>query len=192
MDMIETIKIMLDALENHTAIKHPQQIHYRDRAIEAGRQAVLKGHDMDKPEWQGLKPEEIEKLAKWADEHGHGPFHTDFAFAIDRLLRGKNLRRGEISQEPVAILNHAHGVHVFRNVKLNELPDGEYAVYTHPYTRQPKQKPLTDEQAIDAQRYRLLRRGQYWSVIDGMGDVLRADELDAAIDAAIKLFHGIK
>ncbi len=94
------------------------------------RQAIAEGHDMDKPEWQGLKPEEIEKLAKWADEHGHGPFHTDFAFAIDRLLRGKNLRRGEISQEPVAILNHAHGVHVFRNVKLNGLPDGEYAVYT--------------------------------------------------------------
>ena len=40
MNMIETIKIMLDALENHTAIKHPQQIHYRDRAIEAGRQAI--------------------------------------------------------------------------------------------------------------------------------------------------------
>jgi len=108
-------------------------------------QAIAEGHDMDKPEWQGLKPEEIEKLAKWADEHGHGPFHTDFAFAIDRLLRGKNLRRGEISQEPVAILNHAHGVHVFRNVKLNGLPDGEYAVYTHP---QPKREwvGLTDEQ----------------------------------------------
>ena len=40
MNMIETIKIMLDALENHTGIKHPQQIHYRDRAIEAGRQAI--------------------------------------------------------------------------------------------------------------------------------------------------------
>lgn len=40
MNMIETIKLMLDALENHTAIKHPQQIHYRDRAIEAGRQAI--------------------------------------------------------------------------------------------------------------------------------------------------------
>lgn len=37
---IETIKIMLDALENHTAIKHPQQAYYRDRALEAGRQAI--------------------------------------------------------------------------------------------------------------------------------------------------------
>lgn len=74
-------------------------------------------------------------------------------------------------------------------------------LYTHPPVPQghePKRnvatprEPLTDEQAIDAQRYRLLRRGQYWSVIDGVGDVLRTDELDIAIDAAIKLFHGIK
>ncbi|MCA8195432.1 hypothetical protein [Burkholderia vietnamiensis] len=36
----------------------------------------------------------------------------------------------------------------------------------------------------DAERYRLLRRGQIWSVINGIGDTLRADELDAAIDAA--------
>jgi hypothetical protein len=37
----------------------------------------------------------------------------------------------------------------------------------------------------DAARYRLLRRGQKWSVVDGIGTVLRADELDAAIDAAL-------
>lgn len=36
----------------------------------------------------------------------------------------------------------------------------------------------------DAGRYRLLRRGQHWSVINGVGDTLRADVLDAAIDAA--------
>lgn len=35
----------------------------------------------------------------------------------------------------------------------------------------------------DARRYQLLRRGQHWSVINGIGDVLRADALDAAIDA---------
>lgn len=37
----------------------------------------------------------------------------------------------------------------------------------------------------DQARYRALRRGQKWSVINGIGDTLRADELDAAIDAAI-------
>jgi hypothetical protein len=34
----------------------------------------------------------------------------------------------------------------------------------------------------DAARYRLLRRGQQWSVIDGIGDALRGGVLDAAID----------
>ncbi len=38
----------------------------------------------------------------------------------------------------------------------------------------------------DAERYRLLRRGQKWSVINGTGDDLRADALDAAIDAALR------
>lgn len=45
-------------------------------------------------------------------------------------------------QEPVAILNHAHGVHTIRSVRLNGLPDGEYKLYTSP----PASKPLTDEQ----------------------------------------------
>ena len=36
----------------------------------------------------------------------------------------------------------------------------------------------------DAERYRSLRRGQKWSVIDWKGDALRADDLDASIDAA--------
>jgi hypothetical protein len=54
-------------------------------------------------------------------------------------------------------------------------------------TIQTQRQPLTDEE-IDAQRYRLLRRGQHWSVINGIGDVLRAETLDSAIDAAA---HGI-
>ncbi|MCA8376333.1 hypothetical protein LGM80_23515 [Burkholderia multivorans] len=44
--------------------------------------------------------------------------------------------------------------------------------------------------AKDAERYRLLRRGQHWSVINGIGDTLRADELDAAIDAALAQRQG--
>ena len=38
----------------------------------------------------------------------------------------------------------------------------------------------------DAARYRLLRRGRHWSVIDGIGNDLRAEALDAAVDAARK------
>ncbi len=61
MNMIETIKIMLDALENHTAIKHPQQIHYRDRAIEAGRQAIAEAekHEVSQEPVMGVEVKRI-------------------------------------------------------------------------------------------------------------------------------------
>ena len=36
----EALKLALEALENHTAIKHPQQIYYRDKAITALRKAL--------------------------------------------------------------------------------------------------------------------------------------------------------
>ncbi|NHR08109.1 hypothetical protein HA052_23235, partial [Chromobacterium haemolyticum] len=37
-----------------------------------------------------------------------------------------------------------------------------------------------------AARYRALRRGQRWSVVNGIGDTLRAEKLDAAIDATME------
>lgn len=39
----------------------------------------------------------------------------------------------------------------------------------------------------DAERYRKLRRGQHWSVVDGIGNTLRAEALDAAVDAVPEL-----
>ncbi|KVH78410.1 hypothetical protein WJ41_03200 [Burkholderia ubonensis] len=51
----------------------------------------------------------------------------------------------------------------------------------------PTQQPsgeVTDDDKQDAERYRCLRRGQHWSVLNGIGDTLRAEELDAAIDVA--------
>ena len=53
-------------------------------------------------------------------------------------------------------------------------------------TPQPVPAPLSDDVVRDAARYRLLRRGQHWSVIDGIGnDLLRAEALDAAVDAVL-------
>ncbi|WP_240202640.1 Lar family restriction alleviation protein [Burkholderia sp. LMG 13014] len=51
------------------------------------------------------------------------------------------------------------------------------------FQREPRAE-VTDDDKVCAERYRCLRRGQRWSVINGIGDTLRADELDAAIDAA--------
>lgn len=47
--------------------------------------------------------------------------------------------------------------------------------------------PSIAKDQIDAKRYRALRRGQAWSVINGIGDVLRGEELDEAIDARAAL-----
>lgn len=46
--------------------------------------------------------------------------------------------------------------------------------------------PASQGDAEDAARYRCIRRGQHWSVIDGTGNELRAEALDTAIDAARK------
>ena len=52
---------------------------------------------------------------------------------------------------------------------------------------QPSPTPQADSVQEDAARYRLLRRGRHWSVIDGIGnDLLRAEALDAAVDAVRK------
>lgn len=52
---------------------------------------------------------------------------------------------------------------------------------------QPVAEPAKADSVLeDAARYRLLRRGQHWSVIDGIGNDLRAEALDAAVDAARK------
>ena len=45
--------------------------------------------------------------------------------------------------------------------------------------------PDTVANATNAERYQAVRRGQKWSVIDGIGNTLRGDDLDAAIDAAM-------
>ena len=38
----------------------------------------------------------------------------------------------------------------------------------------------------DAERYRLLKRGQHWSTVNGIGDTLRGEDLDRAIDAVVQ------
>ncbi|RWA55327.1 hypothetical protein AU476_07405 [Cupriavidus sp. UYMSc13B] len=43
------------------------------------------------------------------------------------------------------------------------------------------------DDARDAARYRIVRRGQHWSVVDGIGNTLRAEALDASADAALRV-----
>ena len=58
---LDAMKQALEALENHTAIKHPQQRHYRDSAIDALRTAI---EQAEQPrQWQGLTKEDLFDIA---------------------------------------------------------------------------------------------------------------------------------
>ncbi len=62
--------------------------------------------------------------------------------------------------------------------------DGIARLAAQPAPAQEPAQRLSDAQ--DAARYRLLRVGRYWSVINGIGDELRAWALDSAIDSIIE------
>lgn len=54
----------------------------------------------------------------------------------------------------------------------------------------PTEAKPAQQDAVDAERYRELRRGMYWSVVDAIGDHLRDEALDGDIDAAISAKKG--
>ena len=54
-----------------------------------------------------------------------------------------------------------------------------------PKARTLEHHPDTLAAFTDAERYRLLKRGQHWSTVNGVGDTLRGEALDQAIDAAL-------
>jgi hypothetical protein len=101
----EAMKLALDALENHTAIKHPQQMHYRDTAIEALRQALeqpeqepvnhipdtTKMMGLTPSEWVSLTDQKIDELDEknWGEDRKSWGIH-EFARAIEAKLKEKN------------------------------------------------------------------------------------------------------
>jgi hypothetical protein len=83
-----------------------------------------------------MTDKEAMKLALEALELLTGAWQTFDALDYgDKAITALKARLAQPEQEPVAIFNHAHGVHTFRNVNLKGLPDGEYLVYTFPPQR---------------------------------------------------------
>ena len=107
----------------------------QDEIIEMAQECGLVGM---RPHLDGIYIESLLAFAKRAEEKA----------LAEHAMREVQRLGHEIEQEPVAILNHAHGVHTFRNVKLKGLPDGEYLVYIHPPQR--TWVDLTDEDIGDA------------------------------------------
>ena len=99
----------------------------------------------------------VGRLAALVEAHQHA--------RIAELQQGYDAARLEIESLRDEVKEYRHGAGVQKALIESLLAD----------------KP---EDALDAARYRMLRRGQHWSVINGVGDTLRAEELDAAIDAA--------
>ena len=80
--MIEVLKQMVEALENHSAIKHPQQIHYRDAAIEAGKQAIAELESQEPVAWITLQKEAqqiVESKVLWKKFIDGTPLVNDIA-----------------------------------------------------------------------------------------------------------------
>lgn len=61
-------------------------------------------------------------------------------------------------------------------------PDNEMV---DPTARTLEHHPNTLSALKDAERYRLARRGQHWSVVNGAGETLRGEGLDQEIDAVL-------
>ena len=117
-------------------------------------------------------PESL-RLADWLDDQYDQDHHkADAAAELRRLhaietalQQGYDAARLEIESLRDEVKEYRHGAGVQKALIETLLADNP-------------------EDALDAARYRMLRRGQHLSVINGVGDTLRAEELDAAIDAA--------
>jgi hypothetical protein len=80
----EALKLALEALENHTAIKHPQQIYYRDKAITAIKEALAQTQEpvayLTRRKIGGteglLRADMVDKSAKNQETHDFIPLYT--------------------------------------------------------------------------------------------------------------------
>ena len=84
----EALKLALDALENHTAIKHPQQIYYRDKAITAIKEALAQSQRT----WVGLDDDELTEAWHWGgcDPHIEGAHFKALYQYFEAKLKDKN------------------------------------------------------------------------------------------------------
>jgi hypothetical protein len=98
---------------------------------------------------------------------------------------------GSLSLEHAAAWEEAAHEHINDAITEHDI-EGAGSWVVRPAYHAPQPSPAAQGDALDAARYRLVRRGQHWSVINGIGNGLRAEELDAAIDAAMAAQREVK
>ena len=104
----EAMLLALDALENHTAIKHPQQMHYRDTAIEALRQALEQPDDAAwarylKEPMSEKRVHESDTMERECNPHPDAPhgFNRDASHGLGRYVCDcEGWEPPTVSQEP--------------------------------------------------------------------------------------------
>jgi predicted esterase YcpF (UPF0227 family) len=90
----EALRMALEALENHTAIKHPQQIHYRDKAITAIKEALAQPEQEpvavvdanDDGYWADILPDRNVKVGQLL--YTHPPQRTWVGLTDDEIAQG--------------------------------------------------------------------------------------------------------
>jgi hypothetical protein len=158
------------------------------------------------PQGMGNEPDMEEPVA-WIEvfKHGGGEKNWERRLVWDR----PNVRFPEIHdaeplyaapqpaavQEPVSEDKVKQLVHqcTHRDIDGNWYVDGVALVHATCFAldsiRKKAPQPAADV-VKDAARYREVRKGQRWSVINGIGDALRAESLDYSIDAAMSAAQG--
>jgi hypothetical protein len=94
----EALKLALDALENHTAIKHPQQIHYRDKAITAIKEALAQTQEpvawmhvqgnYKEPSFRELADDEVERGWEQYPLYNTPPQRTWMGLTDEEIAQG--------------------------------------------------------------------------------------------------------
>ncbi|KAF1065247.1 hypothetical protein DX980_20055 [Burkholderia gladioli] len=124
----------------------------------------------------GWHASEAEAIAAWNRRASHAPAIP----AVDSVA----IRDAALEAAAAAVEDHQRAGREWINESLWGALSREAAARIRALKAAPAISESED--ARDAARYRLLRRGQRWSVINGIGDTLRAEELDTAVDAARK------
>ena len=116
-------------------------------------QAALAAKDVEIAEMK----KDLIFVERWANHHGQKP-HTS-------------------AKEALSCIQHYPPIRAITRSYV----DGKVPETRDPYAELAALTAERDALHKDAERYQLLRRGQHWSVINGIGDALRAEQLDSAI-----------
>ena len=121
-----------------------------------------------------------EQMRQWAREAPHEEDEFAYYIAEQAYAAGAAAHTADQLRETVA----AAVLRKDAEIALQKISD--FGQMQELLAERDALKANNERLRADAARYQLIRRGQHWSVIDGIGRDLRADELDAAIDAAMK------